>query len=95
MSKTQFTSNELENKGFKLETDYEEVYFTYLDNPKDKWGSTFIATNSVYSADWLADFNNSILFSVIAPPTEDSLERYMTEEEIDLYISNSKAIDGK
>lgn len=95
MGKTQFTSKELESKGFQLETDAEKVYFTYLDNPNDKWGSSFIATNSVDSADWLSDFDNSILFSVIGIPTEDELESYMTEEEIDLYISNAKAIYGK
>lgn len=90
MKKINFTSKELENKGFILQTDDTEIYFVYLDNPDDKWGSTFIATQSVDGVDWLADYKNEVLFSVIAPPTEDKLEVYMTEEEIDTYIANSK-----
>lgn len=90
MGKAFFTSKELEAKGFTLQTDSDELYYIYLDNPNDIWGSSFIATQSVDSVDWLADYKNEVLFSVIAPPTEDKLEVYMTEEGIDTYIANSK-----
>lgn len=88
--KYKFKAKELEEKGFQLTTDDSEIYFQFLDNPEDWFGSKFIATQSVDAVDWLSDFKNDIDFTVIKPTGEEIGEPYMTEQEIDEYIKQAR-----
>ena len=94
--KTKFTYKELIGKQFKLQTDDSEIYLQYVVDEENYVTSPYIATNSIITTqpvnavEWLSDFDESIEFYVISPASENELERYMSEEEIDEYIKNSK-----
>jgi len=81
MNKTRFTYKELLAKSFKLVTDANEVYLQFVFDEADYVNSTYIASNSVDAVDWLADYDNSVEFTVSSPKKE-----IMTEQEIDKFI---------
>jgi len=88
--KYKFKAKELEAKGFQLQTDDTEIYFQFLDNPEDWFGSKFIATQSIDAATWLSDYDNSIEFTVINPVGEEVGEPFFFEEDIDEYIRQAR-----